>query len=86
VARTRFLLASTAPTGRLTSVGKEDMNADHLYSHHDDGGDQDDEGENDEGVNVEELMRNIAPDVLLQCRNKGLRHLKCVERPSLRGV
>jgi hypothetical protein len=56
VARTRFLLASTAPTSHLTSAGKEDMNADHLYSHHDDGGDQDDERENDEGVNVEELM------------------------------
>jgi hypothetical protein len=32
------------------------MNADHMYSHHDDGGDQDDVGENDEGLDVEELM------------------------------
>jgi hypothetical protein len=47
------------------------MNADHVYSHHDDGGDQDDVGENDEGLDVEELMQNVAPDVLLQCRNKG---------------
>jgi hypothetical protein len=87
VARTRFLLASIAPTGHLTSVGKEDMNADHLYSHHDDGGDQDDEGENDEGVNVEELMRNIAPDVLLQCRNKGFETLeKCRETFFTRSV
>jgi hypothetical protein len=32
---------------------------------------EDDVGENDEGLDVEELMRNIAPGVLLQCRNKG---------------
>jgi hypothetical protein len=32
---------------------------------------EDDVGENDEGLHVEELMHNIAPDVLLQCRNKG---------------
>jgi hypothetical protein len=50
---------------------EENMNADHVYSHHDDGGDQDDVGENDEGLVVEELMWNVAPDVLLQCRNKG---------------
>jgi hypothetical protein len=35
---------------------EENMNADHVYSHHDDGGDQDDVGENDEGLDVEELM------------------------------
>jgi hypothetical protein len=45
------------------------MNTDLVYSHHDDGGDQDDVGENDEGLDVEELKRSIAPDVLLQCRN-----------------
>jgi hypothetical protein len=44
---------------------EENMNADHVYSHHDDGGDQDDVGENDEGLDVEELMRNVALDVLL---------------------
>jgi hypothetical protein len=43
------------------------MNVDHVYSHHDDGGDQDDVGQNDEGLDVEELMQNVAPDVLLQC-------------------
>jgi hypothetical protein len=32
------------------------MNADHVYSHHDDGADQDDVRENDEGLDVEELM------------------------------
>jgi hypothetical protein len=50
---------------------KESMNADHVYSHHGDGGNQDDVGENDKGLDVEELMQNVAPDVLLQCRNKG---------------
>jgi hypothetical protein len=47
------------------------MNADHVYTHHDNGGDQDDVGENDEGLDVEELIRNVVPDVLLQCRNNG---------------
>jgi hypothetical protein len=59
-------------TGNIIDEREEaNMNVDHVYSHHDDGGDQDDVGENDEGLDVEELMRNIAPDVLLQCRNKG---------------
>jgi hypothetical protein len=49
---------------------EENMNADHVYSHHDDEDDHDDVGENDEGLDLEELMRNVAPDVLLQCRNK----------------
>jgi hypothetical protein len=44
---------------------EENMNLDYVYTHHDDGGDQDDVGENDEGLDVEELMRNVAPDVLL---------------------
>jgi hypothetical protein len=48
---------------------EENMNVDHVYSHHDDGGD-DDIGENDEGPDVEEQMRNVVSDVL----------------PSLRGV
>jgi hypothetical protein len=47
------------------------MNADHVSSHRDDGGDQDDVGENGEGLDVEELIWNVAHDVLLQCRNKG---------------
>jgi hypothetical protein len=41
------------------------MNADHVYSHHDDVGDHDDVGENDEHLDVEELMQNVASDVLL---------------------
>jgi hypothetical protein len=49
---------------------EENMNADHVYSHHDDGGD-DNAGENDEGLGAEELRRNVAPNVLLQYRIKG---------------
>jgi hypothetical protein len=39
------------------------MNADHVYSHHDDRGD-DDIGDNDEGPDVEEHMQNVVSDVL----------------------
>jgi hypothetical protein len=53
-----------------------------VYSHHDDG------GEDDEGVDVEELMRNVAPHVLVYC--KGCDNFetldKSVERLCLRGV
>jgi hypothetical protein len=41
------------------------MSADHVYSHQDDGGYQDDVGGYDERLDVEELMRNVAPAVLL---------------------
>jgi hypothetical protein len=58
------------------------MNTDHVYSHHDDGGDQDDVGENDEGLDVEELMWNIAPDVLLQYRNKGFDNFETFNKAS----
>jgi hypothetical protein len=58
------------------------MNANHVYSHHDDGGDQDDVGENDEGLDVEELMHNVAPDVLLQCRNKGFNNFEILNKAS----
>jgi hypothetical protein len=59
---------------------EDNMNADHVYSHHDDGGDQDDVGENDEGLDVEELMRNVAPDVLLHCRNKGFNNFETLNK------
>jgi hypothetical protein len=36
-----------------------------VYSHNDDGCDQDGVDENDEGLDVEELMQNVAPDMLL---------------------
>jgi hypothetical protein len=58
------------------------MNADHVYTHHDDGGDQDDVGENDEGLDVEELMQNVAPDVLLQYRNKSFDNFKTLNKAS----
>jgi hypothetical protein len=64
VAHTGLLLVPTLATDTLTSWTiatmdereEENMNADHVYSHHDDGGDQDDVGENDEGLDVEEVM------------------------------
>jgi hypothetical protein len=58
------------------------MNADHVYTHHDDGGGQDDVGENDEGLDVEELMRNVAPNVFLQCRNKGFYNFQTLNKAS----
>jgi hypothetical protein len=61
---------------------EENMYADHVYSYHDDGGDQDDVGKNDEGLDVEELMRNVALDVLLQCRNKGFDNFKTLNKVS----
>jgi hypothetical protein len=61
---------------------EENMNADHVYSYHDDGRDQDDVDENDEGLDVEELMRNVAPDVLLQCRNKVFDNFETLNKVS----
>jgi hypothetical protein len=61
---------------------EENMNVDHVYTHHNDGGDQDDIGENDEGLDVEELMRNVAPDVLLQCRNKDFDNFETLNKAS----
>jgi hypothetical protein len=58
------------------------MNVDHVYSHHDDGGDQDDVGQNDEGLDVEELMQNVAPDVLLQCWNKDFINFETLNKAS----
>jgi hypothetical protein len=58
------------------------MNVDHVSSHHDDGGDQDDVCENDEGLDVEQLMWNVAPDVLLQCRNKGFDYFEPLNKAS----
>jgi hypothetical protein len=61
---------------------EENMNADNVYSHHDDRGDQDDVGENDEGLDVEEIMWNVAPDVFLQCRNKGFDNFETLNKAS----
>jgi hypothetical protein len=57
------------------------MNAYHVHSHHDDGG-EDDVGENDEGPGMEGLMRNDAPDVLVQCRNKGFNNFETLDKAS----
>jgi hypothetical protein len=54
---------------------------DHVYSHHDDGG-QDDEDHGDEGLDVDELMCNVAPDVLLYSRNKGFYNFKTFDKVS----
>jgi hypothetical protein len=59
---------------------EENMNVHHVYTHHDDGGDQDDVGENDKGLDVEELMQNVAPGVLLQCRNKGFDNFETLNK------
>jgi hypothetical protein len=70
-------------TKSITDERKEEnMNANHVYSHHDDRGGQDDVGENDEGLDVEELMRNVAPDVLLQCRNKCFDNFETLNKAS----
>jgi hypothetical protein len=61
---------------------------DHVYSYHDDGG-EDDGGENDEGLDMEEVICNVAPNVLLQYRNKGFNNFETLDkalRPYLRGV
>jgi hypothetical protein len=56
---------------------EENMNADHMYSHHDDGGDQD-----DVGLDVEELMRYVASDVFLQCRNRDFDNFETLNKAS----
>jgi hypothetical protein len=48
---------------------------------HDDEG-EDDVGENDEGLDVEELMRNVVPDVLLQGRKKGFDNFETLDKAS----
>jgi hypothetical protein len=60
---------------------EENMNAYHVYSHHDDGG-EDDVGEYDEGLDVVELMRNVPLDVLLQCRNEGFDNFETLDKAS----
>jgi hypothetical protein len=43
---------------------------------------QDDEGHGDEGFDVEELMRNVALDVLLWRRNKGFDNFEVLDKVS----
>jgi hypothetical protein len=57
-----------------------------MYSHRDDGCEddigQDDTYHIDECFNVEELMRNVAPDVLLQRRNKCFDNFEMLDKAS----
>jgi hypothetical protein len=57
---------------------------DDVCSHHDDGCEhdigQDDADHSDEGFDVEELMRNVVPDVLLQRRNKGFDNFEIFDK------
>jgi hypothetical protein len=59
---------------------------DDAYSHHDDGCEdnigQDNTNHSDEGFDVEELMRNVAPDVLLQRRNKVFNNFEMLDKAS----
>jgi hypothetical protein len=59
---------------------------DDVCSHHDDGCEddigQDDADHNDEGFDVDELMRNVAPNVLLQRRNKGFDNFEMLDKAS----
>jgi hypothetical protein len=60
---------------------------DGMCSHHDDGC-EDDIGQDDadhryEGFDVEEMMRNVAPKVLLQRRNKGFNNFEMLDKVLL---
>jgi hypothetical protein len=66
----------------IDEMKEENINVDHVHTHHDDEGDQDGVGENDEGLDVQELMRNDTPDVLLQCRNKGFDNFETLNKAS----
>jgi hypothetical protein len=57
---------------------------DDVCSHHDDGCEndivQDDTYHSDGGFDVEDLMCNVAPDVLLQRRNKGFDNFEMLDK------
>jgi hypothetical protein len=59
---------------------------DDVCSHLDDGCEndigQDDVDHSDKGFDVEELMRNVAPDVLLQRRNKSFDNFEMLDKAS----
>jgi hypothetical protein len=52
-----------------------------VYSHHDDRC-EDDIGQDDADFDVEERMRNIAPDVMLQRRNKCFDNFEMLDKVS----
>jgi hypothetical protein len=57
-----------------------------VCSHHDNGCEddigQDDADHNDEGFDEEELVHNVAPEVLLQRRNKGFNNFEMLDKAS----
>jgi hypothetical protein len=59
---------------------------DDVCSHHDDGCEddisQDDADHSDKGFEVEELMHNVAPNMLLQRRNKGSNNFEMLDKAS----
>jgi hypothetical protein len=59
---------------------------DDVCSHYDNGCEddigQDDADQSDEGFDVEELMRNVVPDMLLQRRNKGFNNFEMFNKAS----
>jgi hypothetical protein len=60
--------------------------ADGVCSHYDDGYEhdigQDDADHSDEGFDVEELMHNLVPNVLLKRRNKGFNNFEILDKAS----
>jgi hypothetical protein len=69
----------------INERAKENMGIpDDVCSHHDNGCEddigQDDADHGDEGFDVEELMRNVAPDVLLQRKNKGFNNFEMLDK------
>jgi hypothetical protein len=80
-------------TSRIESIVDETQpRTDHMYSHHHDDGFEDDVGQDDigyddaghgdEGINVEELMHIVVPDVLLQRRNNGFDNFEMLDKAS----
>jgi hypothetical protein len=78
-------------TSRIESIIDETQpRTDHVYSHrHDDGFEddvgqddigQDDAGHGDEGIDVEDLICNVVPNVLLQRRNKGFDNFETLDK------
>jgi hypothetical protein len=63
------------------------MIVNHVYTHHDDGGDLDDVGENDEGLDVEELMccYNVETRVSIILRHL-IKHRETLFMRSVKGA
>jgi hypothetical protein len=87
-----FIWTKHVETQRRTEIiidGRAEENKgilDHACSHHDDGCEddigRDDADHSDEGFDVEELMRNVAPDELLQRGNQGFNNFEILDKAS----